>query len=58
MSDLDNPYCAWTLSYDGQQMTGCGRMFEFFDGGVESNGFKFCPFCGNKIIDPVDEVQS
>jgi len=27
----------------------CGKMFEFYDDGPVANGFKFCPYCGQKI---------
>lgn len=29
--------------------TSCGNSFEFIEGDIEENSFKFCPYCGNPI---------
>lgn len=43
--------CEWLVDRwdDVMQETTCGHMFTFFEGGVSSNGFKYCPFCGGPI---------
>ena len=47
--------CWWkfdetTWSYD----TTCDNKFQFDNGGVNENGFKFCPYCGKPILQPAD----
>jgi len=29
--------------------TDCGNTYQFYDGGPETNGYKFCPYCGKRI---------
>ena len=29
--------------------TNCGEAFYFDTGGIEENGFNFCPYCGKEI---------
>lgn len=46
--------CKWLESQDGFVFdTECGNKFEFIDSGIEDNGFKFCPYCGEKIFGEV-----
>jgi len=42
--------CEWHEDEDGQYFTACGNTFEFCEGALDDNGFKFCPYCGNRII--------
>lgn len=37
--------------------TSCGHTFEFNEGGVSDNGFKFCYCCG-KPIEAIDRARS
>lgn len=41
--------CMWTLEEDGFFETDCGQTFIFEEGGVEDNGFNWCPYCGRGI---------
>lgn len=41
--------CKWTQNDDGQWVTGCGNIFEFFDAGPTENGFAYCPYCGHHL---------
>lgn len=41
--------CDWTQAEDGYYETGCGNAFEFTDGTVTGNKFRFCPYCGGEI---------
>lgn len=43
--------CAWLLDEEYQMYeTGCGNAFECIEGDIEENNFKFCPYCGGKIV--------
>lgn len=50
--------CLWTPEdneYDnGTWNTSCGQAFTLIDGTPKYNDFKFCTFCGKKIIDEKD----
>jgi len=51
--------CVWkfaTHEFEGDYYeTACGQSMCFADGGgVNENGFQFCPFCG-KEIEPIKE---
>lgn len=51
--------CKWTETVDGPWATGCGHIFEFYDGGPEENRQKFCGYCGEpievvKYVEPED----
>lgn len=35
---------------DGDYTTGCDNMFTIMEGNPKDNGFKYCPYCGGKII--------
>lgn len=49
--------CIWTPDINGIWETQCDNMFEFTDDGPHDNGFKYCPYCGGKLIETefVDE---
>lgn len=42
--------CVWKENEEyGMWETGCGNSFEFIEGDIEENNFKFCPYCGFRI---------
>ena len=53
--------CGWYLvgdEDDGSWEPTCSKnAFIFNDGGPEENGFKHCPYCGNKVevFNPKDD---
>jgi len=52
-------HCHWTFDdneYAPMWNTGCNNTFSFTEDGIEENGFKYCPYCGNRI-DPVQPEQ-
>lgn len=49
--------CKWKLVDDDTDIaqrykTDCGHEFFFEDGTPEENGFKTCPYCGRKLVNP------
>jgi len=42
-------YCIWIEDDDGVYQTSCLHSFEFMNGTPESNGIKFCPYCGKEL---------
>lgn len=46
--------CVWTETDDanGDPVwdTGCGQSQIFSEGTPESNEYKFCPYCGKKLV--------
>ena len=51
------PACTWTPPQDDDEpwSTSCDNLFQFFDGGPTDNSFKFCPYCGGKLV--VNKVE-
>jgi hypothetical protein len=46
--------CVWTRMPEEKYWdTGCGQGFYLIDGTLEENRFKFCAYCGGKIVDRV-----
>lgn len=45
-------WCVWIYDPDDDvYMTStCDQLFQFTTGGIAENGFKFCPYCGGRII--------
>jgi hypothetical protein len=43
-------FCEWTEDYNGCWETDCGKAFEFSAEGPTENEFKFCCYCGKKLI--------
>jgi hypothetical protein len=49
-------FCLWEYKgveeyyYEAQ----CGGFWEFDDGDIKENRFKYCPFCGKKILNKDD----
>jgi rRNA maturation endonuclease Nob1 len=38
--------------------TKCGKRFPLFkDGTPAANGFKFCPYCGGKLVDKTERGE-
>ena len=44
----ERPPCTWSDDEEPIE-TSCGNSFVFISDGIEENGFRFCPYCGNKI---------
>ena len=49
--------CEWKQDEDGVWETGCGNMFEVTEGTPYENDLKFCPYCGNHLIQ-VDDAAN
>lgn len=43
--------CIWSQDSSYCYAAQCGKVFVFNDDGAEENGFKFCPFCGKRLVD-------
>lgn len=44
--------CEWKENEEyGYWETGCKATFEFIEGDMDDNSFKFCPYCGKKILE-------
>ena len=47
--------CVWEeergLDTDGVYSTLCGNMFTIMEGNPKENGFKYCAYCGQKILE-------
>jgi hypothetical protein len=43
--------CVWDQDNDGVWETTCNQMFVFNDDGPIANKFKWCPFCGWKLVE-------
>ena len=56
-SDLNAKPCEWKVDYDGSWETTCGKEFEFYDGGPQFNGFRYCPFCRREILEAEEGVE-
>jgi len=52
--------CFWVEDYTEEYVydTDCDNRHEFIAGGINENGYKFCPYCGKKIKQMVNEWQS
>ena len=42
--------CDWTENADGMLETTCGNAFQCEAGTPPDNGFKFCVYCGGRLI--------
>lgn len=51
--------CKWKKSESDERFVGevwntqCSNVFQFTEESIAENDFKFCPYCGNKIIEEV-----
>jgi rRNA maturation endonuclease Nob1 len=46
--------CVWKEDEEyGMWETGCKNAFEFIEGDIKENSFKFCPYCGS----PIEQVH-
>lgn len=58
----EQPLCTWTFvdpDIAPRWETSCEQAFSFTEGGVEENGFLFCPWCGctiEPVIIPEPEI--
>ena len=43
--------CKWVEDEDGDWETECGHIFIVCYGKPEENGFRFCPYCGEEILE-------
>lgn len=44
--------CIWAEDDCGCHEAQCNKKgFSFNEGGPESNGFKFCPYCGKSLVE-------
>lgn len=47
--------CVWKINHENNMYigetwdTGCGKVFQFMEGDIEENNFKYWPYC-SKII--------
>jgi hypothetical protein len=41
--------CTWKYGNDRTYETSCGHVWEFFDGGPQENGARYCMYCGKSI---------
>ena len=46
--------CVWKPDEMCYQ-TGCGNGFTCMEDGITENGFKFCPYCGGRIVEESSE---
>lgn len=56
--------CVWNQEDEESDTyhTNCNHMFTFTEGGPQDNGFEFCCFCGDKLVEvkweePEDEDE-
>ena len=48
-----NEYCMWRYLEDwtgSYWETSCNNKFQFINGSIEGNDFKYCPYCGKEIM--------
>ena len=47
-----NDTCTWTQDSNFYYyISECGDVHQFTDGGPKENKFRFCPYCGKKLVD-------
>ena len=61
IEDLRNSaICEWQepdVMSEGIWETDCGNAHEFFVDGPVENGYKFCPYCGRRIVVVFDDER-
>lgn len=45
------PPCTWTEDEDGYWNTECGNLIVLNTGTPRDNGFVYCPYCGQRLIE-------
>jgi hypothetical protein len=51
--------CTWSEDSDGTWNSSCGNLFQFECGSPANNGFRFCPFCGETLLEsPLEEDET
>jgi len=57
MDNIEERYCIWKdEQYDPEDWeTGCGEMWCLLTGTPEENRMKFCPYCGKKILQVIQD---
>ena len=50
--------CVWDQEEEGWWATDCDNAFVFEDGNPIENGFKFCAYCGKKLVCKILEEVS
>jgi len=53
---MNEEYCRWILTEDGQHETSCENLFEFNEGDCMDNKFTFCPYCGKPIFESKEQA--
>lgn len=49
LADETDIFCEWESDRDGEfYETDCGEAHTFFEGNIEQNNHRFCPYCGRK----------
>lgn len=48
---MNDETCEWHEDINGTWWTTCDQGFEFDQDGPIDNGFVYCPFCGQKIVE-------
>ena len=48
-TEAEQETCQWRED-DDAYWTECGHGFNCMTDGIEDNGFRFCPYCGGRIV--------
>lgn len=54
LEELKKMSCEWKYKddgYDDYYETACDNLHCFLEGNVKNNQYKYCPYCGRKIIE-------
>jgi hypothetical protein len=43
--------CTWKQDRDGNWETECDNLHILIEGTPAENGYRFCPYCGGKIVE-------
>ena len=50
---MSSAKCEWKADSDGVYQTSCSNAFTFECDGPKDNGFKFCPYCGLRLLEAI-----
>lgn len=55
---IRSQFCAWVCEDEETNVwyTTCGNAEQFNVGNIQDNHYRFCPYCGGKIVEPTDGV--